>query len=65
MNATQPVTNRILRAGQAAEFLSVSRSTLWRFAKDEKFPPKIQLGTKSCGWREADLSAWLTSREVH
>jgi prophage regulatory protein len=57
-------TQCILRPSQAAEFLSISRSTLWRFAKDSSFPKKIQMGVKSVGWRQHDLLQWIESRKA-
>ena len=56
--------NRILRPNQAAEFLSISRATLWRFCKASDFPKKIQLGVKSVGWMTADLEEWANSRKA-
>ncbi len=56
--------NRILRPNQAAEFLSISRATLWRFCKESGFPKKVQLGIKSVGFMTADLEAWAESRKA-
>lgn len=58
------LTDRVLRPAVAAPFLGVSRATLYRLADSPAFPPKIQLGLRSVGWRESQLRAWLASREV-
>jgi len=58
------IPNRILRPNQAAEFLSISRATLWRFCKESDFPRKIHLGVKSVGWKSEELAAWVDSRKA-
>lgn len=54
-----------LRPKQAAEFLGIGVSTLWRWAKErDDFPRPIKLGerttvfeqSKLAGWREAQAS---------
>lgn len=55
---------KILRPGNAAEFLNVARTTLWRLSKEKGFPAKIQIGVRAVGWRQSDLEKWLESREV-
>ena len=59
------IDNRILRPAQAAAFLGVCRSTLWRFEKQPGFPKKVQLGTKSIGWKALELSAWIDSKQAN
>ncbi|GGO81946.1 hypothetical protein GCM10011348_22130 [Marinobacterium nitratireducens] len=57
--------SQILRPTHAANFISVSRATLYRIAKnDPTFPRKIRIGERCVGYRESDLSKWLEAREV-
>lgn len=43
---------------QAATRYSVSRNTVWRWAKDGGFPKPVQLSPQCTRWRLADLEAW-------
>lgn len=43
---------------------SVSRSTIWRWLKEGKFPKPIRLGEGSTRWRLSDLEDWEKSKEV-
>lgn len=49
----------ILRTNQLAEYLEISRSTIWRWEKNPDFPKKIKLGTRSVGWRKSDIDRWI------
>jgi predicted DNA-binding transcriptional regulator AlpA len=41
-----------------------NRVTLYRWIRDEGFPPGMLLGQNTRAWREADIEAWLDSRAV-
>ena len=56
--------NKILRPNQVVDMLGLSRTTLWRLERKGLFPPRIQLGLRAVGWREADIVAWQKSREI-
>ncbi len=47
---------------QAAARYSVSRNTVWRWAKDGSFPKPTQLSPQCTRWRLADLEAWEASQ---
>ena len=44
------------------QLLNVSRSTIWRWVREGKFPPPVQLGPNVKAWRETDLQNWLDSQ---
>lgn len=57
--------NENLRLDKAAEYLGVSKVTLWRLGEsDPSFPPKIHITSRCCVYRKSDLDAWLASKEV-
>lgn len=58
--ATQQPT--YLTDRQAAARYSVSRNTVWRWAKDGTFPKPAQLSPQCTRWRLADLEAWEAKR---
>ena len=50
---------KLLRPKEAAAFLGVGISKLWRLAKDPNFPQKMRLGEKSVGWWMSDLKQYV------
>lgn len=42
-----------------APLVPISRSTLWEWVKEGKFPKPVKLGPKTTGWRVADVRDWL------
>ncbi len=42
----------------------IGDSTLYRWIRDGRFPPPVQLGPQAVGWRVSDLEAWERSRPV-
>lgn len=51
-------TTAFLKDIEAALRYRVSRPTIWRWARNGKFPKPIKLGAGSTRWRSADLEAW-------
>jgi prophage regulatory protein len=47
-----------LRDTAVAIRYDISRSTIWRWVKEDRFPKPIKLGPASTRWRIADLEAW-------
>lgn len=52
--------DRILRRRQVEARTGLPRSTLYAKIACGEFPKQIQLGVKSVGWLESEVSAWLT-----
>jgi prophage regulatory protein len=52
---------RILRWKAVKERCGLSRTSVWRLEKANKFPRRIQIGPKAVGWLEAELDAWVTT----
>lgn len=43
---------------EVAKRYGVSRPTIWRWVKEDRFPKAIKFGPASTRWRIADLEAW-------
>lgn len=53
---------RIIRIQEVMTATGLSRSTIWRRVRVGEFPTPLKLGglnTRSVGWREEDVEAWL------
>ena len=41
---------------------ALSRSSIYQFAKDGKFPKPIKLGERSVAWDASEITAWIEQR---
>ena len=53
---------RLLRTGEVLALTGLSRSSIWRFERDEGFPARIRLGPNAVGWDEDEVYSWIESR---
>jgi prophage regulatory protein len=54
---------RILTTEELLERVPLNRSTLWRMAREGRFPKPIQLTPARIGWRWSAVLSWLKDRE--
>ena len=52
----------ILRLKQLEIRTGLSKATLYKLIKTGNFPAQKQLGLRSVGWLESDVTAWIESR---
>jgi prophage regulatory protein len=55
-------TTPFLRDIEVAIRYNISRSTIWRWVKNGRFPKPIKLGVGSTRWRFSDLETWEQSQ---
>lgn len=55
------VNERVLRAAEVCDRLSVSKTTLWRWTRRTKvFPLPARIpGSSIKGWAESEVDAWI------
>ena len=56
---------RIITCEELLERIPLDRSTLWRMAREGRFPKPIQLTPSRIGWRWTAVLAWLADREAN
>lgn len=52
---------RILRINDILERTGLSAPTIWRLEKKGLFPKRIKIGAHSVGWRESEVSTWISN----
>jgi prophage regulatory protein len=57
------MATKILRLIGVLDALGISKSTVYQWVADGKFPAPIRLGPRSVGWKQSDVEAWLESRQ--
>ncbi|WP_016954924.1 helix-turn-helix domain-containing protein [Catenovulum agarivorans] len=54
----------VLRLKDAASYLNISLTSLWRICQNDPLaPPKIRITSRCCVMRKADLDAYLESKK--
>ena len=56
---------KTLRFSEVQKIIPVSRSTIFRWVRNDKFPAPINLGPNTRAWREEDIRAWLDNKTEH
>lgn len=63
MNTESPPKYRHIPASTVREMCGgISDMSLWRWCKNSDFPQPVRINRRRY-WREADVVAWLASRE--
>jgi prophage regulatory protein len=52
---------RIMRLSEVKAVTGLSKTTIYRFEKQGRFPSRVSLGERSVGWFEDDVQAFLSS----
>ena len=52
----------IIRPGELAKLLNLSRPTLWRMEKEGRLPRRKQIGGRAVGYLCSEIEEWLKSR---
>jgi prophage regulatory protein len=53
---------KILKLPTVKERCGLSRSSIYAFAKEGKFPSPVKLSKRSVGWLESEINSWLEQR---
>ena len=52
---------RIMRLNEVKAVTGLSKTTIYRFEKQGRFPSRVSLGERSVGWFEDDIEGFLMS----
>ncbi len=54
-------TDFLLRRKEVERITALSRASIYRLIKIDKFPRPLALGTGSVRWKQSDITAWQLS----
>ena len=54
--------SKIMKLPEVMRMTALSRSSIYAFIKENKFPAPVPLGTKAVGWLENEVSEWINQR---
>ena len=52
---------RIIRLNEVKAVTGLSKTTIYRFEKEGRFPSRVSIGERSVGWFEDDIEGFLMS----
>ncbi len=55
--------DKIYRLPEVMAVTGLCRTAVYNALADKTFPEPVRLGLRAIGWREADLMAWVQSRQ--
>jgi prophage regulatory protein len=55
---------RYLRAPEVANRLGISKSTLWKWTDEGRFPKPALVGPNVRAWRDDVVAAWMRKRPI-
>lgn len=53
---------RLLRLPEVTRLTGYSRDSIYRLAREGKFPRRIELSDRASRWREDEILAWIEAR---
>jgi len=53
---------KVLSSSEVVKMTGLSRVTLWRYEREEKFPKRINLSDYRVGWVESEVEEWIEKR---
>ncbi|SPK72655.1 protein of unknown function [Cupriavidus taiwanensis] len=57
-----PKPERLLRLPELKTRCGLSRTTIYQYIKDGKFPPPISIGARAVAWPESDIERWIAEQ---
>ena len=55
---------RIMRLSEVKAVTGLSKTTIYGFEKEGRFPSRVSIGERSVGWFEDDVEGFLMSLKV-
>ncbi|NOJ11286.1 helix-turn-helix transcriptional regulator [Vibrio splendidus] len=57
-----PTTSRLMRLKEVTQITGISRSSLYKYLNEGKFPRPVSLGARSVAWVDHEIQAWITTK---
>ncbi len=54
--------DKMLRREEVETICGLTRSTIYRLMREEKFPLPLRIGPRAVRWPESEIEIWLASR---
>ena len=58
------MSDRLLRRREVEELTGLSRASIYRLMRDDRFPLPVRVSDTAVRWRASDINVWIESRPV-
>lgn len=58
------MNKKLYRLNELSDLLSIGKSTIWAWVKDNKFPKPVQLSPRMTVWKSQDVEVWLKEQNL-
>lgn len=55
---------QILRINEVKQLTGLSRSTIYQYMAERRFPKSVSLGARSVGWLSTDVYDWINQKVI-
>ncbi|MES2585827.1 MAG: AlpA family phage regulatory protein [Pseudomonadota bacterium] len=55
--------SKLIRLNQVRDVTGLSRSSIYAFIENGKFPRQIKIGERAVAWDEMDIQNWISHRK--
>jgi prophage regulatory protein len=56
-------SDRVINTRELLDLIPLTRSTIWKLAREGRFPKPIQLTPSRIGWQLSEVLAWVADRK--
>lgn len=53
---------KLLRLSEVKARTGLSKSTIYQYITEEKFPRQVKIGARACAWTDRDIDQWIHDR---
>ena len=53
---------KILKLPEVMEATALSRSSIYAYCSENRFPKPVTIGRRAVGWLESEISAWIDQK---
>jgi len=57
------IVDRLIRFSEVRQICGLSRSSLWRLQKENKFPQSKKISARACAWSLAEILDWIETKK--
>lgn len=55
------MTERLIRRPEVLHLTSMTKSTMYRYIAERRFPRPVSLGDHAVAWRQSDIQKWIST----
>lgn len=57
--------DRLLRLKDVMEILQLSKTTIYKLVKENKFPHQVKISDRQVAWRQSDIQKYIENLRYH